>query len=494
MGDCSPVHNECHSSLSSDNIDNPCTIHEKIKTVISNVSSNLNGRFIQFWAPVVKITAPGTSRRVLSTANQPFASHEDDNSCFETYRLSCLKYLFSIDDDMHYDNYEFEEGGNRMLITRCGPAAPFLNRLPSVVNALVTYSPLVIAALRCGIRKSLFLPVFYGHPAQRSTSCVGVVECSVKPQSGLLGIFKILITSLERVGLCMFHVQESRPYKAIRGHKQTTDEIEKALEIVSELYGLTLGQVWISCKNENLLPFSYLSRETLTKPKFAVKLFGYCSDSSPSFIKEYYEYCDKLSFNSAGGVNGAALEFHKSKFCANIDKVIDNALLTTLLPNSVKTECSCLAICLRSNDTGEDVEYVFEFLWPRSRKYYMFLESLLLTLKRCLPSFKFASDARLGDELWIVDVENPERTRARLSKILRGNKTSQILKALKEGRRWEGEEAGQNLAGFVKRKSSGMSDSEVDSNQEYKRTKQEHSADSDSETSPYNEERFIVFL
>nr|XP_043623094.1 protein NLP6-like [Erigeron canadensis] len=442
MGDCSPVHNECNSSLTSDTIDNPCTIHEKIKSVFSNVSNDLSGRFIQFWAPIVKTTAPGKSRRVLSTANQPFASHKDDNSYFETYRLSCLRYLFSV-DDVHYDNYEFEEGGQLMLITSCGPAAPFLNRLPSVVNALVTYSPLT-ASLPCESMNSLFMPVFYGHPSQRSTFCVGVVECSVKPQSGLLGIFKKLVSSLERVGLCTFHVQESGPYKlmTIRSHKQTTNEIEKALEIVCELYGLPLGQVWISCKNENLLPFSYFSGDTLTKPKFAVKLFGYCSDSSPSFIKEYHETCDKLSFKSGSGVNETALEFQIPNFCANIDKVTDNALLTTLLPDSINTECSCLAICLRSIDTGEDVDYVFEFLWPHSRKYYMFLDSLLLTLKRCLPSFKFASDARLGDELWIVDVENPTRTGVGLSKILQGNKTSQILKALKEGRRWEGEEAG----------------------------------------------------
>ena len=59
-------------------------------------------------------------------------------------------------------------------------------------------------------------------------------------------------------------------------------------------------------------------------------------------------------------------------------------------------KCSCLALCLRSTHTGDNVDYVVEFLWPRGRNFSIVLESLLLNLKRCLPSFKFASGRELG--------------------------------------------------------------------------------------------------
>ncbi|KAI3821274.1 hypothetical protein L1987_08838 [Smallanthus sonchifolius] len=67
-----------------------------------------------------------------------------------------------------------------------------------------------------------------------------------------------------------------------------------------------------------------------------------------------------------------------------------------------------------------DVDYALEFFWPCSRNHLILLETLLLTLSKYLPSFKFASGEQLGDELFVVDVENSS-----LSKILTGNKLSE---------------------------------------------------------------------
>ncbi|KAK1408226.1 hypothetical protein QVD17_39861 [Tagetes erecta] len=68
------------------------------------------------------------------------------------------------------------------------------------------------------------------------------------------------------------------------------------------------------------------------------------------------------------------------------------------------TKYCAFTICLRSIDTG-DLDFAFEFIWVKHSDHALLLEALLLTLKRCLPSFKFASGARLGDELEIIDVE-----------------------------------------------------------------------------------------
>nr|GEV63409.1 hypothetical protein [Tanacetum cinerariifolium] len=84
----------------------------------------------------------------------------------------------------------------------------------------------------------------------------------------------------------------------------------------------------------------------------------------------------------------------------NLNKLMVNG------PTPWPGKCSCLAICLRSTHTGDNVDYVSEFLWPRGRNYYIVLESLLLNLRRCLPSFKFASGQELGGELRVVDFQN----------------------------------------------------------------------------------------
>ncbi|MFS7913677.1 hypothetical protein Hanom_Chr02g00144481 [Helianthus anomalus] len=66
---------------------------------------------------------------------------------------------------------------------------------------------------------------------------------------------------------------------------------------------------------------------------------------------------------------------------------------------------SALAICLRTNDTG-DFNYAFEFIWTKHSNYVILLEAILLTLKKCLPRFKFAFGAEIGDELDVILVEN----------------------------------------------------------------------------------------
>nr|GEW25184.1 hypothetical protein [Tanacetum cinerariifolium] len=179
------------------------------------------------------------------------------------------------------------------------------------------------AALECDLTSSLLLPVFC------QCSCVGVVEYSTRTAmtgSHLVLSFNELQRVLASVGMNTFHVQQWPPYKAV--------------------------PVWMSAHvNENFIPFS-----SMDDPQFAIKLIGYYvnmeDDDLLSSIKGYYDTCDMFPLKIGEGLSGKTLE--------------------TL----------AVSICLRSTHTKENVDYVFEFLWPTGRDYHILVESIFLTLMR----------------------------------------------------------------------------------------------------------------
>ncbi|GJY11623.1 hypothetical protein Tco_0380932 [Tanacetum coccineum] len=386
-------------------------IREKIKSSFCNLySSSLNG-LIQFWAPV-KTTY---GRWILSTFDQPFALEHVDSRGIHKYRSSCMKYHYCINKDVNdaNNNNEVEvehDDDDPMIISGGAPAYAFVNRLPEVVINLrgvdEGMDPLMCCALECELTCFLMLPVFY-HPSDQSSSCVGVVECSMK-QAGVLQVFGELKRALE----------------SIRGSRCPTGEIEEALEIVYESHDLTLAQVWIPYDNENPMQSSSSLDGTQTKRKFAIKVVGYFDDSDVdlvSSVKEYSDTCDTFPLKTGVGLTGKTLETCEPHFCRNIKELSsDNGILALL--SFANIEYSSFVICLRSGD----VDYAFEFLWPQTHYYLIVLESILLTLKRCLPSFKFASGAKLGDELRVIDVDNPAGSGIGLFKTCEGNKLSSL--------------------------------------------------------------------
>ncbi|KAI3687517.1 hypothetical protein L1987_81214 [Smallanthus sonchifolius] len=89
-----------------------------------------------------------------------------------------------------------------------------------------------------------------------------------------------------------------------------------------------------------------------------------------------------------------------------------------------------------SSHTGQ-LDYAFEFFWPKSRNHLALMEDLLLTLREYLPSFKYVLGAQLGDELLVVDVENSSSGSGSGStsvKIFPGNKLSTTPKKIEETR------------------------------------------------------------
>nr|XP_043612846.1 protein NLP4-like isoform X2 [Erigeron canadensis] len=290
--------------------------------------------------------------------------------------------------------------------------------------------PLLDFALKSGFTCCLCMPIFNSPSSLSSSCCVGVVECCMKQQSskGLLLVFNYLKSVLETVGLCTFVVQHFRPYKTICGLNHATNEIEDALDIVCESHHLTYAQVWISYEDKNHVLFS---SDTPRKQMFALKLSGYCVDLDDahlfSSLMDYHDTCDTLPLKIGQGLSGRTLQVHEPVFYRNISELSDSGPLLLLPANN---KCSCLTICLRSTHTGDLVDYAFEFLWPQRRNYLILLESLLLTLKQCLPSFMFSFGAKLGDEVRVVDVENSTVSIIKCFQFFHGIKLSRLSKTL----------------------------------------------------------------
>nr|XP_043607061.1 protein NLP7-like [Erigeron canadensis] len=370
-------------------------INKKINYIFDNINDNNDGLLIQFWA---------LKDGLLSTFNQPFKKLGESNML--DYRHCSIRHRYCIIINNYANAGDVRNGSIISCSTRSAYAATaFLNRLPEIVVDLSVHrrqgNPLVDSALKCGLTCSLFLPVLYRRLSRKETSCIGVIECCMKkqPSNGLVLVFDALRIALERVGLSTFHAHQCPPYRAISSLKRATGEIEVALELVCESHYLNLAQVWIPYKEseKSRAPFSSSFDDCQTKQKFAVKLIGHCINLD-DVLKDYYDGCDNFPLKIGHGLVGKTLQTHEPVFCRNIDEQSENGLLV-LLPSY--NNCSCLTICLRSTYTG-DLDYVFEFLWPRKRNYHMVYKSLLVTLKRYLPSFTFSFGTQSGDELHVL--------------------------------------------------------------------------------------------
>ncbi|KAL4592737.1 hypothetical protein LXL04_005741 [Taraxacum kok-saghyz] len=407
-------------------------VHNAIKSAFSKVDLCYFDGFIQFWAPV---EAGGKS--LLTTYDQPFAV-QYLNSGIEKYRLCSLSYQYNIDaSKLEVEDVPFIING--------AVANAFLNHLAEVVLDLRVHhgSPLALSALACEFICSFLLPIC--DPSQ--SRCVGVVECCATKLDHLFKIFNdlnralkvgfnILLQSLhnlianveitliwviflfvksltlhhfQEVGLCTFHGQERLPYERSGGLKYATDEIEEALHRVCESHDLTLAQLRISYEDGNRVACSTSLEDTRIKQIIPLKLIAYCDNSDDEdrlSFKDYYDICDMLPLKIGEGHVDKALQNYEPHLCRYINDTSNNEP-PELFPITV-TERSCFVIYLRSTETG-NLDYVLEFLWIGNRNYIILLESLILTLKKCLPNFKFASGSEFGDELHVLDFKFASR-------------------------------------------------------------------------------------
>ncbi|KAJ0724358.1 putative PB1 domain-containing protein [Helianthus annuus] len=369
----------------------PCdAVKEKILSAFRNVKSlPLKRIIIQFWEPLEIIAGV----RVLSCFGNPFAL-SPLNYRLRKYRSHCVRYYYAI--IIHHNNDGLQVDHPDMIITGAPPATAYLNLFPEVVLDLGLHqgTPLVDLALECELTCFMMIHVF------SEAGCVGVVEVSMRIPADLIVIFNDLKRQLKEVGLYICPpLRFVRPYKALSVGDLTlaTSEIRKALQVAVQSHAITLGQVWMP----------YESRRCQMSRMLLGKLPGYCVVNPDgvhlSSIELFFHGFHCLPLKMGEGLIGRTLATRQPHLCRNIHKLSDNKGVLAVLSANVK--CASFVICLRSSHTGE-VNYVFEFFWPQTLDHLALMEALLLTLREHLPSFKYASGARLGDELLVVDVDN----------------------------------------------------------------------------------------
>ncbi|XP_071694570.1 uncharacterized protein [Rutidosis leptorrhynchoides] len=169
-------------------------------------------------------------------------------------------------------------------------------------------------------------------------------------------------------------------------------EIKEAISFLTVSHGLTLCQVWM---------YSYYNNE-----KGVVKFVVNCAAA----YKDYYDACVKIQ-DGAGELAAKTLLTRLPYFSRNINNIIKGELLHSLPPaaTSASESTCCLAICLRNVYTA-DILYAFEFFFTlhdnNNKDLSVFLESLLITLEKCLPNFKLPNGAQLGPHLQVLDGDN----------------------------------------------------------------------------------------
>ncbi|KAI7730883.1 hypothetical protein M8C21_006908 [Ambrosia artemisiifolia] len=353
----------------------------------------------QFWRLITDDEDNG--RQLLETRHNVYAVSPYNRPLREIYRATCVKYQYSIIQEGDHNN------DPAPWIISGGPfATAFLNRFPEVVLDRKGYSPLAVSALECELRCCVIVPVF----SSRSSDCLGVIECSMKHPGFLLPVFNELRRELEMVGLSIYHVQGTWPYKTISGDLDAAKvEIEKALKIASESHTLTLAQVWIQGESDHRLV--KLSRYSI----------GSDDDDPLSSIKDFYDKFTVISLKPGEGLAWRTLQTHQPHLCRNLYKLRDDSGVLALLSANASSKCASFVMCLRSSHTG-DLDYLFEFFWPCKRDHLIILQTLLMTLRSFLPSFNLK---QLGDDLSVVSLVTPR-------KVVLGNQLSEAPKALNE--------------------------------------------------------------
>ncbi|KAL8266778.1 hypothetical protein R6Q59_004122 [Mikania micrantha] len=380
-----------NDSSSADQLNAP---HDKIKSAFLDIDCDpmaIRTLFIgEFWAPVTI-----NERRLLSTSGQPFFIPVLTKESV-MYRLHSEKHQYDID----VNKLQIVDEGDPNIRSG-GPAITFLRRLSNVDHLPESDSCL-------GLGLYITLPICF--PSDQS-DCIGVLGLTFRRKTYPIfsgwyfvpDVLKAIQFSLQKVGLEICTVQQHIPYETINGLRQAKDKITHALEIVCKSHNLGLGQVWCAFEDKSQVPLSTYLEDT--QKIVGLKLTSYHHivfhpDECYAF-ERYNSFYDVFPLKRTNKKHvQKTFEDFKPRY---ISVIRDDDLL--LKWEQLDGSYCAFAICLRSLET-RDFNYSFEFIWPNyseDSRYDVLLEAILLTIKRCLPSFKFASGVEIGDELEVIE-------------------------------------------------------------------------------------------
>ncbi|KAL3512378.1 hypothetical protein ACH5RR_025095 [Cinchona calisaya] len=355
-------------------------IKDKVKIALQHVDLSYNVSILaQFWVPV---TAGG--RQFLITSDQPFGltSLRKGLCCYRKY---CLNYSYCISG-----------GGSESAVSSTGPPSRvFVRGLPEYSPNVEFYSNikeyhLRDEAMRRRIKNYMAVPVF----DPTSQDCIGVLELVSTP--GLIGemdkpayIFGLISTALQGVGLrtskfaCHFNTENDLA-KSSTGLSHALHDIRKALEETCRSHNLPFAQTWKHSYMGNVM--------STTSDEY------YLSHTRFSLLRDT---CESFQLLSGRGVVWRAFASGKPCFCRDITMLSIAEYSFAHIARKVLLDSS-LAICLKSDHTGDDVYYVLELFLPcKTADPRLLLESVLLIMKNHLDSFRLASGQKLGDEMLV---------------------------------------------------------------------------------------------
>ncbi|KAD5507431.1 hypothetical protein E3N88_15134 [Mikania micrantha] len=352
----------------------------------------------QFWAPVTI-----NDRRLLSTSGQPFVIPVLNKES-AIYRLHSEKYEY----DMYVNKLEIEGEGD-LKIRSGGPASAFRNPL-SCMNYLLESERFF------GLMFHIMIPICY--PSDQS-DCIGVVEITLKHWFYLVGyLVSHVQKEVQKVGLDICKVQQHIPYETINGLKH-------ASEIVCKSHNLGLAQVWVSFEDKTHVRLSSCLEDT--RKILGLNLTGYLYNVFPKdfyLLEWYYTLCQVFPLESTSEEHVlVAFQDFKPRY---IYAIHDDEFLFQW--EELDRSCCAFTICLKSLETG-NFTFLFQFIWPsppEDSRCDVLLEAILLTIKRCLPSFKFASGAKIGDGLDVIDVGGPKEDQNTSFKLFQGKQTTVV--------------------------------------------------------------------
>ncbi|KAM7465206.1 hypothetical protein LguiB_012768 [Lonicera macranthoides] len=372
-------------------------VKEYLKSALCNAEYKDRANvLIQFWAP----TSSTIGRRcVFTTSNQPFSVYRIERGVCE-YRKYCATLEFNVFQD---------EDKFSSLIGRV-----FRRKVQASAEEGHTEKDHLLRdfARKCGIRRSVFLPLFKPF----SQCCSGVLEIVHTSKRNIVFHFKVnsrlLCQNISKSALPLQEANLKKPSPLELLESTEIEEINKALHVVRTTHQLPLAQIWIPCCTSTAMAYVDSPSEHCHSPYLS------CSNkfsSSISWNGDAYFHCTIKDFNlwcrlyiigKGQGIVGKALLYDKPCFCRDV----------TLLPIAeyplsnvarVYNLTGCYAIWLHSTGT-KNHDYVLEFFLPPcntiSGDPKTHLEMLLATVKKQFPGFKIGS---VGEESCVEVSEIP---------------------------------------------------------------------------------------
>lgn len=345
---------------------------------------NLRNVLIQMWVASSKTTKEG-KYTVLTTQNEPFCILSDDGGGLASYRMHAAAASVTVQEDDDINKVEGQKAEG--VISRV-----FSNNMPEISPNISNYSlpeyPHREFALRCRIRASLCVPIYYD-------------EHMYSFPDGVLEFVSTCDDQLENFRLmCRFNTgfvfREIKMYlmgNRLYGYSILLSqdyivEMEHLLTVVCQKFPLPLAQYYV-IRDTNVGALGVMHQ---TSNIGFQKTTSWC---------KFRHACKQMGLKIDEGLVGKSYLSHKSFFCRDITELsITDYPLAHYASNCGSIACFTICLC---SFTPRYRECVLEFFLPTqlmdSNYPHTFLNSLLETVKEHLPYYMVASGELLGQVL-----------------------------------------------------------------------------------------------